>query len=166
MTGKLANQTAGIGAEPVFPVRPRDWVMCGSRVARVRAVHHYEGELLADLVIYSLSGDQIGRESPVEGGPKTFEPMCSLEGWERCSEPSFPMELKWVPQPGGGSVAKYWSKRLPPANYRKPKQRSARAPVADRDEFRVALERIARGHNDPRTLAAEVLNWNKQVDRP
>ena len=157
----MIDQQQTTAAEAIFPVRPRDWVMSSFRVAQVKAVYEYQGELLADLILLSRTGERIGRESPIEGGPRTFEPMCSLEGWERCREPSFPMTVHWVDQPDGSCVAQYWSERLPSANYRKPKRRSSYVPVVRPDEYRIALERIAQGHNDPRALAAEVLKWSK-----
>lgn len=48
--------------------------------------------LLLDIVIYSHTGQRIGRESPALGGPRGFEPACSAEFWEPIEEPDF----KWL----------------------------------------------------------------------
>lgn len=149
----------------IFPFKPGDWVMNQSgRVARVKAVDCYQGEITFDLVIYSRDGDKIGRESPAMGGPRTFEPSCSTDGWERCVEPDFPLEPKWIKQPDGSMRAMYWAERLPPARYRK-RQRRATGSLfrlsrdLENTRFRRALENIARGDNSPRETASIALGW-------
>lgn len=146
----------------VFPFRPSDWVTDGhGRVAKVRAVYEGEpGEVLLDLVIYSRSGERLGRVSPHMGGPKTFEPACSSEGWHRIKEPSFPIGVRWVSSKSGKSKTLDWwfGERLPPANWKKPARRvRGSLAAAINDRYRAALERIADGHNDARGLAKEVL---------
>jgi hypothetical protein len=164
----------------VFPYRPRDWVFDGRRVAKVKSVWEDRGEVLLDLVFYDYAGNVVGRESDPMGGPRTFEPACSAEHWQRITEPSFPIALRWV-QAGEKRVAQFvagdplppaqWKKpkrrarfakfvpddRLPPAQWKKPKRRARFAKFVPDDRLRRALKEIADGHNDPRTLAKEVL---------
>lgn len=143
-----------LDAEPL-PFRPRDWVTDSSdRIARVRSVYEGNpGEVLLDLVMFEHDGNQIGRISPACGGPRSFEPACSADGWERIKEPIFPIRLIWVPDGTGKKVLRFWAgKRLPPANWTPPRRRSAlRLPA--HDPLRAALEKIADGYNDARTLA-------------
>lgn len=159
-------------SETLFPFRPRDWVMDQSgRVATVKEIRDCDGEILFDLVMYDHSGGRLGRVSPALGGPRTFEPMCSIDGWERVAAPTFPMVPKWVNQPDGTSRAMYWSNRLPPANWRKPKPKAAKLPSGlvkdiENDHLRQALEKIANGDNDPRATAREALGWPRQGARP
>src|SRR3546814_7980180 len=142
----------------LFPFKPGDWVMNqAGRVATVKAIDHIAGETMFDLVLYSRTGAKIGRESPAMGGPRTFEPCCSLDGWERCVEPSFPLTLQWVTLSDGRLVAMHWAKRLPPADWRKPKARARGLRISQDADLRRALENIADGHNNPRQLAREVL---------
>lgn len=144
----------------LFPFRPGDWVMNQSgRVAKVKAVEEYRDEVTFDLVLYSSRGEKIGRESPSLGGPRTFEPSCSIAGWERCKKPVFPLQPKWVPQEDGSVRAMYWSDRLPPANYRKPMRKGGGAALVAIENalLRQALELIADGHNDARALARKTL---------
>lgn len=154
-----------------LPFKPGDWVSDGSdRVATVRRVYWGypdENEVLLDLIMYDWEGDRLGRVSPSMGGPRSFEPACSADGWRRVNKPTFPMEPKWVadPERPGVKVSRYWAgKTLPPANW-VPRQRRARMPAKfvlptpdpELDRLREALKQIADGHNDPRTLAKEVL---------
>lgn len=141
------------------------------RVATVKEIHEYEGEILFDLVMYDRDGTRLGRVSPALGGPRTFEPMCSIEGWERVAAPTFPMVPKWVNQPDGTNRAMYWSKRLPPANWKKPKPRAVKLPAGlikdiENERLRLALEKIANGDNDPRTTARAALGWPLRGERP
>lgn len=145
----------------VFPFAPRDWVADASgRVAKVRSV--YEGspdEVLLDLTLYSDRGDKIGRESPPCGGPRTFEPACSAEFWHRISKPVFPIPFKWVPNEQGTSfVAKRVAgEKLPPAKWQPKPRKFTPRPPSDESELRQALQMIADGHNDARSLALSVL---------
>lgn len=142
----------------LHPYKPGDWVMTTSgRVAKVRSVDYVGKELTLDLVIYSKDGEKIGRESPAMGGPRSYEPCCSPDGWERCRKPDFPLSPKWVTQPDGSRTAMYWSERLPPANWKRPAKRPTPFQKWLKDEQLRALEQIAAGHNDPRALAQSVL---------
>jgi len=44
---------------------------------------------LLDLVIFNRNGTRIGRQSPGMGGPRSFEPACSSQRWERIQRPDF-----------------------------------------------------------------------------
>lgn len=152
-----------------FPVKPGDWVSnANGRPAKVKAVYESSGEALADLVLYNRKGNRVGRESPACGGPKSFEPACSLEGWHRIAEPSFPIELKWIPTGEGSVVGGYYAGKPLPARQYIPTPRRVRGSGAldkklanlayrEANAFREALELISNGHNDPRTLASFVL---------
>jgi hypothetical protein len=93
----------GSDVEP-FPFKPGDWVVdSGERVAKVKGVSRFNGDVYLDLYIYSDRGERIGRTSPVMGGPRTYEPCCSAEGWERLEgEPDWPIKVQWVPDGSGG----------------------------------------------------------------
>jgi hypothetical protein len=110
-----------------LPVRGGDWVMNKSnhRVAQVRSCYRdwSDGEVLVDLILYRWDGDKTGRESPIEGGPRSFEPCCSYANWERIEKPEFPMVPKWVDQPDGSRVARYWSSPRPDGAYKRRKRR-------------------------------------------
>jgi hypothetical protein len=143
----------------------------GGRVATVKEIRECEGEILFDLVMYGHDGEKLGRVSPALGGPRTFEPMCPIEGWERVEAPIFPMVPKWVNQTDGTQRAMYWSRRLPPANWKKPKPRAGKLPAAlirdiENERLRRALEKIANGDNDPRATAKEALGWTLGGGRP
>lgn len=56
------------------------------RIARVKHIYD-DGSL--DLVLYSHTGERIGRETPAMGGPTSFEPYCSAENWEPIEKPEF-----------------------------------------------------------------------------
>jgi len=145
-----------------YPFKPGDWVAgIGDhrRLARVRDVSRDEnGAVLLDLWLYDPGGTRIGRESPALGGPRTFEPCCDAAGWERIARPDFPVAVRWVEDEGGRRVARHHvGPALPPANWSRPAPRSAPAAQPSDDTLRRALEAIAAGHNDPRSLAAEVL---------
>lgn len=157
----------------VFPFKPGDWVTDGfGHVAKVKGVREgAPGETLLDLWLYSRQGDRVGRESPSMGGPRTYEPACSSEGWLRIAKPDFPLELKWVPNDNGTVSAGYYAgKPLPPANWTPPKRKAgATSPflralerLPKDDPFRKTLEAIADGHNDPRRLAATALGRLEQ----
>ncbi|OUM00064.1 hypothetical protein [Variovorax sp. JS1663] len=86
--------TALKSAAPPGMASPGTWVCDGYRVAKVRDVHaptgHEPGGCY-DLVLYARDGDRIGRESPVMGGPRGYEPFCSAENWREIEEPRFPL---------------------------------------------------------------------------
>lgn len=136
-----------------FPFKPRDWVQTSSdMLAQVLRVYEDRGEVLFDLVRYRPDGTKLGRVSPAMGGPRTFEPCCAIEGWQRIAAPTFPMKL----MRGDGGRVRYWGEPLPPANWTPPKRR-ARVRVIHDNTFRRTLEQIAAGHNDARKLAADAL---------
>lgn len=146
-----------------FPVKPRDWVADSSgRIAQVKDVCFFEGEILLDLWMYSRDGDKLGRTSPVERGPRTYEPMCSWAGWFRIDEPSFPLDLEWVTGEDGKRMAEWGvGPKLPSREWVKKPRRNRFKTPAPRDEILEALKKIAAGHNDPRSLAASVLKGTK-----
>lgn len=142
------------------PLKPGDWVASPDheRVAKVRDVYWIEDEPLADLWMYDHDGQKLGRVSPIEGGPRGYEPACDARDWVRISEPRFPIVLKWIPNGNGVTMGYIAGKELPPANYVKRQRKGRRKPVIPMDDkLRKALEAIAAGHNDPRTLAKQVL---------
>lgn len=146
-----------------LPFRPRDWVDCGSgSVGKVKRVYRCNGEVLLDIVLYDRKGNLLGRSSPAEGGPRGFEPACPAEHFRRIAEPSFPLQLRWVPTERGSKVAEWHAgKALPPANWTPPKRRGGTVRLPPDDKLRRALEAIAAGHNDARALAAEVLGQRR-----
>lgn len=58
-------------------------------IGKVKEVHHVYDEFFIDVVIYDASGEKIGRESPAEGGPRGFEPMCDADAWVPIEKPNF-----------------------------------------------------------------------------
>lgn len=144
-----------------LPFKPGDWVVdLSERVALVKGVSRFQDEVLLDLYMYSLRGERIGRTSPACGGPRTYEPCCSAEGWERLDgEPDWPIKVKAVPTGDGHVTWKLWAgKRNPePANYVPRERRGGRRIRFDDSKLRRALEQIADGHNDARALANKVL---------
>lgn len=148
----------GASSEPL-PFRPKDWVDCGSgSVGQVKRVYRCSGEVLLDVVLYDRKGNRLGRRSPAEGGPRGFEPACPAEQFRRIAEPSFPLQLRWVPTDHGSKVAEWHAgKPLPPANWTPPKPRAGSAARVPDDRYRKALEAIADGHNNARELAEETL---------
>lgn len=155
-------------SEPL-PFKPGDWVASRGdhdRIARVRSVYRLDGEVCLDLVMYSPKGDRIGRESPALGGPRTFEPCCASDHWDRISDPRFPIPMMWVPDGDGRKVLRRVAgKVLPPAEY-VPKPRKSSYRAKSDDGLRRALEAIADGHNDPRRLAEETLGRRQPGARP
>lgn len=147
-------------SEAPLPFKPGDWAVDGSeRVAKVKSVWREEGsgDVLLNLILYDWTGEKVGRESPVEGGPRSYEPACDASRWQRIGQPTFPIHVKWVDRGDGRRVAQMWAgDRLPPANY-VPKPRRSRMSALTDDRYRRALKDIAAGHNDPRALAAQVL---------
>ncbi len=148
-----------------LPFKPKDWVSSNldQDIAQVKAVHFSDGEVLLDLVLYDTIGNKIGRESPAMGGPRTFEPCCSADDWERIEEPAFPLSPKWVKGSDGKTTMRYWAGgRLPPANWKKKPRKPEGLKVTENYDLRRALQSIADGHNDPRTLAQDVLSKLKK----
>ena len=49
---------------------------------------------LVDVVVYDRFGEYVGRDSPPEGGPTTFEPACDKSNWmPLAGRPAFPVKL-------------------------------------------------------------------------
>jgi hypothetical protein len=46
-----------------------------------------------DIVVYRHDGQKIGRDSPPEGGPTSFEPACPAERYRKIQKPQFPLRL-------------------------------------------------------------------------
>lgn len=147
-----------------YPFKPGDWVVDeGERVAKVKGVSRFNGDVYLDLYIYADDGRRIGRQSPAMGGPKTYEPCCSAEGWSRLKgEPDWPINVKWVPNSRGGVEARKWAgyRNPNPANY-VPRKRAAyrfqRTLDPSNERLRKALLDIANGHNDARRRAKDAL---------
>lgn len=151
-------------SEQPYPFKPGDWVVddC-ERVAKVKGVSRYRGDVYLDLYIYSDRGERIGRQSPAMGGPRTFEPGCSAKGWSRLAgEPEWPITVKAIPDGKGKVTLSKWAgQRNPnPANY-VPRKRAAyrfqRFLDPSNERLRKALEDIANGHNDARRRAKDAL---------
>ncbi len=84
--------------DDVPPLWSGDWIASETgAIGRVKACYFVEGTPHADVVLYHRNGSLIGRESPPEGGPTSFEPAVPLEGWRRIARPIFPLLLRWVP---------------------------------------------------------------------
>ena len=49
------------------------------------------GEFLIDICLYRWDGKKVGRNSPSEGGPQTYEPACDVRHWRQIKEPVFPI---------------------------------------------------------------------------
>jgi len=81
-----------------MPIRGNGWVQnLTGDVAQIRSVYRdtESGEVLMDLWMYSHKGDKLGRVSPVEGGPRTFEPAVTYDDyWFRIHPPIFPLKLR------------------------------------------------------------------------
>jgi hypothetical protein len=104
MTNSDVNQ-ARDSVEPDdlhVPYSKGDWLETTGdahlQIAQVRKAYWYrnssgEVKLYADLWIYNYNGDRIGRESPALDGPRTYEPHCDLEEFQRIQEPEFPIGL-------------------------------------------------------------------------
>jgi len=133
-----------------YPVKPGDWVASRhdpSCVARVRDVGFdpVAQEAVVDLVLYARDGRKIGRESPVMGGPRSYEPACSYSNWRRISKPGFPLSLEWVDNGDGTRHAGYASgNTLPDREWRRPQ---AALPAA-------RPTHMARPNYDPESEAA------------
>lgn len=144
-----------------YPFKPGDWVAGKgdhSRIAKVKDVSRdLDGEVLLDLWIYRSDGTRIGRLSPALSGPKTFEPGCDAVAWERISKPTFPIKIRWIDTAGRRVARHDAGPALVPANWTRPTPRSRATAQPSDDQLRRALEAIAAGHNDPRSLAAEAL---------
>lgn len=88
-----------------LPCRPGDWLQdkLKARIAQVRSVYRdsSDGEVLVDLWLYDHDGNKLGRVSPHEGGPRTYEPACPYQYWGRVKKPTFPVHRKLEALPDG-----------------------------------------------------------------
>ncbi|UTC29718.1 hypothetical protein BAJUN_00880 [Bajunvirus bajun] len=93
-------------AKPVLPIAQGDWVaenrdgLGQLRVGRVKYAWFDKGEILMNVVLFSMDGDKVGRDSPAMGGPRTFEPCVPFdERWTRIEPPDFPLIAEPVQRP-------------------------------------------------------------------
>ena len=158
MSGKLTK------VQREWPFKPGDWVSNDAdRIAKVKDVYGDEDEVLLDLIVFDLSGERVGRASPACGGPRTFEPACAADGWERVPEPRFPILPVWVPQADGSAVMRPWAgDRLPPAKWVRPRRKRRSTSIIPDNRMKAALQAIADGHNDPRAVARAALLTDTQ----
>lgn len=82
-----AQEATEAGFLPGGWVVRRDW----QQLAKIKDVNPAWGSLGAtlDLVIYSRSGERVGRETPAMGGPRGFEPCCDAVEWAPIRQPAF-----------------------------------------------------------------------------
>lgn len=136
--------------DDTLPLRGGCWVMRGSgtsiEIAKVKACYRLQEEVLLDLWMYSREGDKIGRTSPVEGGPRSFEPACALEGWVRIVAPDFPLEMAWVPsEKEGWSTPGFKGTKVIPFGAFKPRRKKEKAlAIPSSTDYDPALEVYAR----------------------
>jgi hypothetical protein len=100
-------------AVPALPVVRGDWIESTGdgqpRIGKVVNSTWYvdaDGvrQCMIDMALFAYSGDRIGRESPVLGGPRTYEPWITYTGeWRRIEKPEFPISLGWVPMEDGSA---------------------------------------------------------------
>lgn len=71
-----------------------------SCLGTVKAIYGY-----VDVVCYNHKGEKVGRVSPPEGGPTTFEPALNVDGLTVIEQPSFPLKPRgmfgWTIKPIG-----------------------------------------------------------------
>lgn len=72
-----------------------DWVMQRGVthrpiIGKVREV--WEDDTI-DIVVYSHTGEKLGRVSPPEGGPTSYEPSVTASNYQLIREPAFPIKL-------------------------------------------------------------------------
>ena len=84
----LADQSAE-------PFHRGEWVaqiqLAQPTIGMVKDVYALDGEWLVDVVVWSWNGKKLGRVSPPEGGPKTYEPACPAKNYCRIEKPKFPL---------------------------------------------------------------------------
>ncbi|UTU07956.1 hypothetical protein CcrC1_gp270c [Caulobacter phage C1] len=90
--------------EKVLPIVQGDWVAevhdGNITIGKVRQSYWCGDDVLMDVAFFDPSGVKIGRESPPEGGPKTFEPAIPFDDrWTRIEPPKFPLRRKDVRVP-------------------------------------------------------------------
>lgn len=80
------------------PFRKGEWVAetgCGQPAfGKVRECFfcQIDKKWCFNLVLYSLNGDKIGRMSPSNGDPSTFEPGCPCDRYAKIKQPLFPIK--------------------------------------------------------------------------
>jgi hypothetical protein len=77
------------------PLKAGDWVVDKDDnytpiFGKVKKVW-FDGTL--DLIVYSSSGERIGRRSPPEGGPTSYEPCLTADRFVKIEEPDFPLKV-------------------------------------------------------------------------
>ena len=117
-----------------LPLANGCWVMTGEgtgvRVARVKACYRVGGRTVVDLTFYANDGNRTGRESPAMGGPRHFEPACSLDGWVRIEKPSFPLSMSWITDESGRQTPGFTGvKVIPFGEFASGAPRTRRAPA-------------------------------------
>lgn len=149
----------------VYPVKPGDWVAYRGndrRFGRVKDVMIDRDETVIHVVLYQHTGEKIGRESPIEGGPRSFEPCCSYTSWYRIDKPDFPVTLKWIDNGDGTRTARYYSgPQLPDRKWVRPVRRQSGMANLDLKSEIAALLRAAQELRD----AARRLKVPELVDR-
>lgn len=48
-----------------------------------------------DIIMYAYTGERVGRVSPPEGGPVSFEPCCTAEHYAKIDKPQFPLKTNF-----------------------------------------------------------------------
>jgi hypothetical protein len=143
--------------EPVYPVKPGDWVAHrynDTRFGRIKDVMIDRGETLVHIVLYSHSGEKIGRESAILGGPRTYEPCCDYSNWHRIDKPDFPVSLKWIDNGDGTMTPRYRSgPALPDRKWIRPVRKPRALPIIhiqdnNQDTEIAALKRAAQELRD------------------
>jgi hypothetical protein len=135
-----------------LPVKPGDWVESkyGCKVATVKDVYRESADVvLVDLFIYDRDGNKVGRESPVLGGPRKFEPALDWKDWKRIERPSFPIVLRNIPVGNGKVTIGYASlaKVLPDREWVRPKKRrlvSVPGVVTSNEDYEIEASRLRR----------------------
>ncbi len=84
-----------LDAEAILPVWNTDWIVStdGQQLCKVRSVYSMDGTIYMDLYLYDAHGARLPRQSPVMGGPRTFEPSIEFypDQWLRVAKPNFPL---------------------------------------------------------------------------
>ena len=77
--------------------KKHDWVFDGFKIAKVKEVWGGSAtkDPVFDLLPYNTDGAPIGRWHDAMGGPRGFEPCCSMEGWARIAKPEFPVDGRY-----------------------------------------------------------------------
>jgi hypothetical protein len=84
--------------KPEAPFRKGQWVARLNErqplFGTIRDVYLCDMDLVwvMDVVVYSPQGDRVGRASPPEGGPTTYEPALPCSQFQRIQTPNFPIK--------------------------------------------------------------------------